>query len=390
MAQRKTLSFKMVLAALFILVNVLFIWNTNASLASAPTTIHTTDLWRPHGDPDDHWDLATQYALAYQGQIDLKGILIDYPFAAPVMEQGKRKLGDPGDPDVISVAMMNMITTLAVPVTIGSGHPMKTDDIKPDVSIADHSGIDQLLMILKSSAQPVIIHITGSSRDVAIAGKKEPKLFAEKCKAIYLNAGWAYGTNWECNVNYDPAAFAAIFELPCPIYWMPCNMEYDSSKQAVISKGQFASEYSLKQKEVLPFLSPRIQNYFAYMYRDGLYQKEKKQHDIYWLSYLNSPVEHDVIDYHSQQIRGMWCTAGFIHAAGKTVTKDGKIVPLNQASEQAVFTFDPIEIEFKDPRNFTWKHSPTSNKRFIFHVKDQEHYEQAMTKAIKTLLQSLP
>ena len=27
------------------------------------TTIHETDLFRPHGDPDDHFDLACQFAL---------------------------------------------------------------------------------------------------------------------------------------------------------------------------------------------------------------------------------------------------------------------------------------------------------------------------------------
>ena len=38
-----------------------------------------SDLFRPHNDPDDHWDLACAYALAYQGRAELQGILIDYP-----------------------------------------------------------------------------------------------------------------------------------------------------------------------------------------------------------------------------------------------------------------------------------------------------------------------
>jgi len=272
--KKKTFSTKILLTALFILIYILFISSVSVSFASAPPTIHVTDLWRPHGDPDDHWDLATQYALAYNRQIKLKGILIDYPRVNALTDQGKRWFGDP---DVISVATMNMNTSLAVPVMIGSPHHLKTvGDTQPDASISDHSGINQLLKILRSSPQPVIIHITGSSRDVAIAGKKDPKLFAQKCKAIYLNAGWAYGTNRGWNVNYDPAAFEAIFELPCPIYWLPCKMKYDSDKQAIISKGEFASHYSMKQKDVLPFLSPNTQKFFAYMYRDGMYQKEKK------------------------------------------------------------------------------------------------------------------
>ena len=44
--------------------------------------LHVTDLFRPHNDPDDHWDLACIYALAHQGDIDLKGVLIDHPPAS--------------------------------------------------------------------------------------------------------------------------------------------------------------------------------------------------------------------------------------------------------------------------------------------------------------------
>jgi len=29
--------------------------------------LHVTDLFRPHIDPDDHWDLACVYALACRG-----------------------------------------------------------------------------------------------------------------------------------------------------------------------------------------------------------------------------------------------------------------------------------------------------------------------------------
>src|SRR4029077_13932617 len=41
--------------------------------------IHVTDLFRPHNDPDDHWDLATGYALARHGDLDLVGVLTDNP-----------------------------------------------------------------------------------------------------------------------------------------------------------------------------------------------------------------------------------------------------------------------------------------------------------------------
>jgi len=57
----------------------------------ATPLIHQTDLFRPHNDPDDHFDLAVVYALAFQGRIDLRGVVIDHP--PPQFD---------GDPDVVT------------------------------------------------------------------------------------------------------------------------------------------------------------------------------------------------------------------------------------------------------------------------------------------------
>ncbi|MHC4371599.1 MAG: hypothetical protein ACYSW8_28630, partial [Planctomycetota bacterium] len=82
----------------------------------AVPVLHVTDLFRPHMDPDDHWDLACVYALAYRGDIDLRGILID------------QLSGDSGgrNPDIAAVAQMNFITGKAVPVAVGSSIPLKS------------------------------------------------------------------------------------------------------------------------------------------------------------------------------------------------------------------------------------------------------------------------
>jgi hypothetical protein len=39
----------------------------------------------------------------------------------------------------------------------------------------------------------------------------------------------------------------------------------------------------------------------------------------------------------------MYCTAGFLHATGKTVTLEGEIVSADAANEQAVYEFVSIE-----------------------------------------------
>ena len=46
--------------------------------------IYCTDLFHPHEDPDDHFDLATLYAMP---ELEIKGIVLD---------QGARQLRTPG------------------------------------------------------------------------------------------------------------------------------------------------------------------------------------------------------------------------------------------------------------------------------------------------------
>jgi hypothetical protein len=86
----------------------------------------------------------------------------------------------------------------------------------------------------------------------------------------------------------------------------------------------------------------------------------------------------------------MWCTGGFLHVVGKTVTREGRIVSQEEAGKEAIFTFDPIRVTCNDRGVTKWSSAKTSKHRFIFHVQDVENYQTAITKAMKTLLMDLP
>ena len=338
--------------------------------------LHVTDLFRPHMDPDDHWDLACVYALACRGDIDLKGVLIDHP---PENADGR-------NPDIAAVAQMNLIAGTLVPVAVGSGLPMKSrDDVQEYASSADHHGVQMVLDVLRKSPEPVVINILGSSRDVAIAGKKAPNLFKTKCAAIYLNAGtgspkMSPASKLEYNVTLESYAFAAIFDLPCPVYWMPCFEELESGGQQEVN--EYGTHYKFRQDEILPGLSDMVQNYFAYMF--GKYT------DSNWLGYLKGTKDEALLSKVGSMDRHMWCTAGFLHAAGYTVSRDGQIVSLNEKHAQPVFTFDAIKVKCADNGLTHWVGDDSSKGRFIFHVRDTENYQSAMTGAMKSLLTALP
>jgi hypothetical protein len=234
--------------------------NNSEKVEKKTPMLHVTDLFRPHMDPDDHWDLACVYALACRGNIDLKGVLIDHP---PENADGR-------NPDIAAIAQMNSIAGTYASVAVGSGLPLKSrDDVQEFASPADRHGVRMVLDVLRKSPVPVVINILGSSRDIAIAAKKDPELFKTKCAAIYLNAGtgspkMSPASKPEYNVTLDRYGFAAIFDLPCPVYWMPCFEEIESRRQQEVSR--YGTHYKFRQDQILPHMSDMVQNYFAYMF----------------------------------------------------------------------------------------------------------------------------
>jgi hypothetical protein len=347
--------------------------------------LHVTDLFRPHNDPDDHWDLACVYSLAWQGKVDLVGIMIDHP-----------QYGRGNDPDVLSVAQLNYLTGKNVPVMIGAPRwisPEAAD--KPENALALR-GVRSILRILSEAPDPVVINILGSCRDVAMAGSLEPELFAKKCRAIYLNAGSGTpdpekAAKLEWNVHLDPRAYSMIFSIPCPLYWMPCFEEVGAAASPTAKLAEYGTYYRFRQQEILPHLSQEMQNFFAFMFKHGHYEKQHTADSVVrsgWLRALVGPVDSDLLARMNQMVRNMWCTGGFLHAAGYTVTKAGEIVPLGDQVD-SVFTFDAVAVSAAANGVTTWRAEVTDPPRYVFHVLDPQRYPTAMTRALKSIVLKL-
>lgn len=334
--------------------------------------IHQTDLFRPHFDPDDHWDLACVYALAAQENFDLKGVLIDYP---PWEHR---------QPDVQAVTQMNYMHGLSAPVVVGSSIPMhRRTDTQADAPAHERNGVEFILRTLRESPEPVVIQIVGSCRDVALAANCEPALFRDKCRAIYLDAGSGAretpaGADLEYNVNVNAPAYAAIFDIDCPIYWMPCFGE----ASGIQSVREYGTWYEFQQKEILPALPLMLQNYFAFV----LGKHETSQ----WLNALRTADFSETLRAVGENMREMWSTLGIFHIAGLTVTREGRVVPLAEAGDASIVTFDPVAVQCDDRGVTTWQDVPNSSKRFLFHIRDLDAYQAAMTRAMKTLLAEKP
>ncbi len=326
--------------------------------------IHMTDLFHPHEDPDDHFDLACQYALAYQAKIKLKGIVIDYPVNDSY-----------GDPAIQAIAQMNYLSCLRVPFAIGSDRRV----LQREDAVEESPGVRLLIEVLESSDEKIAIQVAGSCRDLAAAILLRPDLFQNKCKGIYLNAGASKaGSPPEYNVSLDPLSYQRVFDAPCPLYWLPCF------EMAAIpfQTGEFASYYQFRQGDVLERLSLQMKNYFIYAL---------KREDRPWLRSLKDEIDPEDIRAISLNKRNMWCTAGILHAAGMTVLRDGRIVSLGDpAAADAVFTFERIGARCHDSGRVNWSCSEEESNRYILHVTAVNDYERAMTLALACLLGNLP
>lgn len=325
-------------------------------------TIHETDLFRPHNDPDDHFDLACQFALQKMGLHKLAGIMIDMP---PAAQRGKGR-----NPDLSSVAQLNLLTGGCVPVGIGA----------PDSHPEALSGGSALLReTLLASREKVNVHIVGSSRDIAVALRQDPDLFREKCAGIYLNAGSGIENGFlEWNVCLDPRSYHDIFSAPCPVYWCPCFERANERHGGQWIVSQYGTFYSFTMGEILRDLSPAMQNFFL-----SMLNRETASN---WLDVLDRPVDPALLEHFCAMPRNMWSTAGILSGVGKSVDRNGNLTEAGDPN--AVFGFSPVRIECSLDGHVTWQADPASD-RYLFSVLDLEHYATAMARAMKTLLMNL-
>lgn len=329
--------------------------------------IHVTDLFHPHGDPDDHFDLAVSYALAQRGTFDLRGVVIDYPpdFRA-------------GDPAAVAVAQMNRLTGRSVPVSIGTALRLKhRQDALPDAPPQETAAVRFILEQLRAAERPVCLVCVGNAADIIVAALREPAIFKAKCAGVYLNSGSAHDNpakpaQLEFNVNLDPAAYAAMFDLPCPLFWFPC---WHTTEQR--QSGASGSFYWLPHRDALAGVSAGLANFFAYMFEKSANPK--------WLRAMKNMPPAASWESILGEKRGMWSTASQFVAAGLCVTKEGGIVPARDACDAAVFKVLPVAVTCADNGRTAWSPADRETGRWMLAVTDVDRYPAAMTRAVATL-----
>ncbi len=329
--------------------------------------LYSTDLFLPPDDPDDHYDLATLFALP---ELDIRGIILD---------QGARQEQKTGR---ASVEQMLHITKRQVPCVVGlSGRLSSRADKALEQPAQFQGAVELILKVLRESPEKVTIFTTGSCRDVAAAFNRQPQLFRSKVRACYANVGdGPAGIQTEYNVGLDAEGYGRIFEMGVPLYWCPC-----------FGKDGYLTHFRVDQNPVIGSCVPAVQNFFIYCLT-GL-----KADPIAFLRTGPHPLPG--------QGREMWCTAPLFHAAGRKIYRRGLddflALPPAEArksgladNEVKLFDFVPIRAAVDPEKRNGQPHltaelhaaQPTG---YVFHITEATKFGRGMGSCLKNVLATL-
>jgi hypothetical protein len=316
---------------------------SGADLRSAKPSlplIHCTDLFHPHGDPDDHFDLATLYGIP---GLDLKAVILD---------QGRLQAKQPG---TFPVSQLNHITGRKVPTASGLADKLRSPaDSGLDQPSEFQKGVALILSTLRQSPAPVAITAVGSMRDVAAAFNREPDLFRRKVDKLLIFIGEASEPKFtEYNVGLDPQAYVGLMRSGLPLYWVPC---FDGGLWQ--NRGH-ASFWQAKHADLLRNAQPALLQYF-------IYALEKETADP--IAFLSTPIDPQRKERLLAGSRNLWCTAVFEFLVAPEKTG-------------GMFAFSEVEVQVGDDAVVHYGLAAGSKRVRRFEVRDLAHYPAQMTAA---------
>jgi len=352
-----------------------------ADLSSAPAgrrvpIIYSSDLFHPHDDPDDHFDLATLFAVR---EFDIRAILLD---------QGDRQLERPG---AVPLRQIMNLTGRRVSSAIGRGRKLRSPEDKAlDQPEPFQAGVQLFLRALRESKEPVTVLQTGSLRDIAAAFNREPGLLREKVARLYLNSGHAGGDK-EYNVDLDPHAYVRVMRSGLPIYWVPC-----------FGPQGYGSLWKFRHDLVLAAVSPRLQNFFIY----ALARVSPEKLDP--IAALSGGLDPAARTAMWTQERNMWSTASLLHAAGWEPTRssdgswrltplasenvsgrEGVGAPATTAPSSRIVWFEKRRVRLDADGETRFDDQAGDLDIVVFRRGDEAAYNAAMTAALRDLLKNI-
>jgi hypothetical protein len=350
------------------------VWLVPAAVpASKIPLVHTTDLFHPPADPDDHFDLATVYALE---EFDVKAVLLDR-----ALLPGSQAL----EPGYIPVAQLSHMTGRTTVVAAGPSAPLSSPrDVATGGPHSEQTAIHTLLDVLRTSPDRVVVTVLGSARIVAAAYQRDPGLLKNKIRAVLLNAGSSGDDAAEYNVRIDVPAYAGLLRSGLPIDWYPCAAA-GPNKSVANNVGERNTFWRAAQRDLFNGLPQPLLSWFLYALR------RSPRNDLLRALREDQPMPEQVLGAQ----RNMWSTASFALAAGRVLAKTSegwRFLPAGRVTRGQLveaMELEPVAVTVSDDGRTTWKPATRSNIR-LFRRRPGPQYDAAMTEGLNALLGSLP
>ena len=349
----------------------------HAARTSSPVrrpVIDVTDLYHPHQDRGDNFDLIAAYALP---QIDLRAVVFDVTerFRRPFRNPEGTGYDDPTGPreaGFVPVEQLNHIFNKSVPCACAPFEPMRDPaDAMEDAPAPQQAGIDLLLQAIMESESPVDIVSFGSARPVAVAYNRMPHLMRRKVRRVHVCAGAAPRGYLEWNVFLDVHAFVRLLRSDLPIAIYPC-----ATNTSPFEVGRHNCYWSIPDINFVRTMAPPLQRYVEYAFT------RSNRHDFLTMLRESDPVA-DMTEHYDHP-HHIWETAVWMDAAELRLVRRGveaAIVAAHEMEENDVEvpqTLRPVRVEVDDDGQFDFTFTEGPSNTLLYDRGDAAAQQDAL------------
>lgn len=343
--------------------------------------IDITDLYHPHQDRGDNFDLIAAYALP---EVDLRAVILDITgrYLRPYINEADPGYNDPRGqraPGFIPVHQLNYIFDRNVPCACAPFDPMRSpDDNMADAPKFQQGGIDLLIETLRNSDEPVDVVSFGSARPLAVALNREPKLLREKVRLAHLCIGGYPPGYLEWNVQLDVHAYVRLIRSDLPLALYPCATE-----ESPFALGNHNCYWTMENLNWVREISPPLQRYIEFAF--GCLNR---------MDFLNAMDEieplADMTERYGRK-HHVWETAVWAQVAERRFVAKGeqyRLLPANTAGTDATVIEEglmPCVLEVSDDGQLTMRETAGETSASLYYRHDPIAYEAAAGQALRDL-----
>ncbi|MCL4694407.1 MAG: hypothetical protein KJ060_18095 [Candidatus Hydrogenedentes bacterium] len=344
--------------------------------------IDITDLYHPHQDRGDNFDLIAAYALP---EVDLRAVILDVTgrYLRPYINEADPGYNDPRGkraPGFIPVHQLNYIFDLNVPCACAPFEPMRSPgDDMADAPRFQQGGIDLLIETLRESNEPVDVVSFGSARPLAVALNREPELLREKVRLAHLCIGGYPPGYLEWNVQLDVHAYVRLIRSDLPLALYPCATE-----ESPFALGTHNCYWTMETLNWVREMAPPLQRYIEFAFGGSTR-----------MDFLNAMDETepltDMTEFYGHK-HHVWETAVWAQVAERRfVAREGEPYRLLPKSSAGFGTSEieeglmPCVFEVSDEGQLTMRATAGKTTASLYFRPDPIAYEAAAGQALRDL-----